>query len=105
MTAEKAYQSISDFGEDFASLRDDIAKLTATVTDLVRNQAASAASTVVGAVDHARQKVSDTADDAQNRVKSAAGEFEASIERNPLTAVVVALVAGFVVGLFTRAAR
>jgi ElaB/YqjD/DUF883 family membrane-anchored ribosome-binding protein len=105
MTTEKSHQSIGDFGDDFVSLRDDIAKLTATVTELARSQAASATSTVVGAVDQARQKVSDTADDAQNRVKWAAGELEASNERNPLTAVVVALVAGFVVGLFTRAAR
>jgi ElaB/YqjD/DUF883 family membrane-anchored ribosome-binding protein len=105
MTSEKAYEGIGDLGEDFASLRDDIAKLTASVTDLVRNQASSAASTMAGAVDQARQTVSDTAVDAQNRVKSAAGEFEASIERNPLTAVMVALLAGIVVGVFTSTRR
>lgn len=105
MTTEKAYQSLSDLGDDVAALRDDIGKLTASVTELVRNQASSAVSTVAGAVDQARQKVNETAGGAQDRVKSAAGELEASIERNPLAAVMVALVAGLIVGLFTRVAR
>jgi ElaB/YqjD/DUF883 family membrane-anchored ribosome-binding protein len=105
MTTEKAYQSISDFGEDLAALRADIAKLTTSVAELAKGQASSAASSMVDAIDQARQKVSDTAGDAQSRMKSAAGDLEASIERNPLTAVMIALVAGLVVGLFTRAAR
>lgn len=105
MTTEKAYQNMSDLGEDLTSLRNDVAKLSTSVAELVRDQASSAASTFVGAVDQARQKVSETAGDAQVRMRSTAGDLEATIERNPLTAIMVALVTGLILGLFTRATK
>jgi ElaB/YqjD/DUF883 family membrane-anchored ribosome-binding protein len=105
MTTEKAYENINDLSDDFAAVRNEIAKLTTIVTDLVKGQASSAASTVVDTVDQARQKVAETASDAQYRLKSATGDIEASIERNPVTAVMIALVAGVFVGLLTRSAK
>jgi ElaB/YqjD/DUF883 family membrane-anchored ribosome-binding protein len=101
----EARNDTNDLMADYTALREDISKLTATVTELVRNQAASAADNVSGAVDQARQKVADTANRAQERMSSAASELEASIERNPITAVVIALAAGLIVGLFTRAGK
>jgi ElaB/YqjD/DUF883 family membrane-anchored ribosome-binding protein len=54
------------------------------------------------AVGSARTQFSDSAASAQERVQSAQADLESSIERNPMTAVFVALGIGFVIGLMTR---
>ena len=57
-----------DLGENFAALRDDVAKLTISVTDLVRSQASTTTGTVMEAVKGAGQKLSDSTTEAQNRL-------------------------------------
>ena len=91
-----------DFSEDLAALRDDVAKLSSTISQFVRSQSATTADTVFDAVDTARQKFSETASKAQDRVAGASSDIEETIERNPLVAVLVALVAGILVGLLSR---
>ncbi len=95
-------EATQDFTADLAALREDITKLTMSVTDLVRSQATSTADTMLGAVDTARRKMSDTATDAQDRVTAFSSELEATIERNPLTAIGVAVGAGILIGLLSR---
>ena len=99
---EATEAATQDLAADLAALRADIAKLTATVTNLVKAETASATDSVFGAVDNARQKLSDGAADAKDRLSGATSELEASIERNPLIAVLIALAAGLVVGLLSR---
>jgi ElaB/YqjD/DUF883 family membrane-anchored ribosome-binding protein len=60
-------EASQDFAADFASLRDDITKLTSSVSELVRAQVSATASTVMDTVDGARQKLSDSTTEAQNR--------------------------------------
>lgn len=105
MITDKFDQETRDFSEDLVALRDDMAKLTTSVAELLRNQASTAASSVGSAIDQARQRVTETADDAQARMRSATSDLETTIERNPLTAILVALVAGLMVGLFTRSSK
>lgn len=105
MTTDKIYQGVGDVSADLAALREDIAKLTGAVGDLVRGQASSAAGTVAGAVDQARQSVTETAGDVQARMSSSARDIEGMIERNPMTAIMVALVGGLIIGLFTRTTK
>lgn len=95
----------SRFDSDLKALRDDISSLTASVGDLVKSQASTARSTVLGVMDDARGKVTDTAYDARDRVASAASDLETTIERNPLLAVTAALVAGLFVGVLSRPRR
>jgi hypothetical protein len=45
-----------DFSADLAALRDDVAKLTSSVSDFIHSHTAATTSTVVDAVDNARQK-------------------------------------------------
>jgi ElaB/YqjD/DUF883 family membrane-anchored ribosome-binding protein len=93
MASIKPVEEVSqDFAADLAALRDDVAKLTSSVSEFIRSQTAGTTSTVLGAVDNARQKISDTASKAQDRVAGARTEFETTIERNPLMAVLVAMV-------------
>jgi len=47
--------------------------------------------TVVDAVANARQKISDTASKAQDRVARTGTDLETTIERNPLVAVLIAM--------------
>jgi len=94
-------EATQDFTADLAALRDDVAKLSSSISDLIRSQTAATTNTVADAVDNARQKISDTASKTQDRVAGASTDLEAAIERNPLSAVFIALVAGIFVGLLT----
>ncbi len=98
-------EATQDFTADLAALRDDITKLTLSVTDLVRSQATSTADTMLSAVDTARRRVSDSAIDAQDRVTALTSDLETAIERNPLTAIGVAVGAGILIGLLSRPRR
>jgi len=87
---------------DYDALRTDIAKLSETVTQLVAKQADLAGGRVADAVDNAKAALADSAGKAQDRVKSAGAELEASIERNPYSAVLIALGIGVALGLMNR---
>ena len=89
-----------DFAADFAALRDDVTKLTASVSEFIRTHTAATTNSVFDAVDNARQRVSDTAGKAQDRVAGASRDLETTIEHNPLAAVLIAMVAGLFIGLF-----
>ncbi|MFZ0509314.1 MAG: hypothetical protein WBE85_13230 [Methylocella sp.] len=89
-----------DFAADLAALRDDVAKLTSSVSEFIRTQTAATTNTVFDAVDNTRQKISDTASKAQDRVAGASRDLETTIEQNPLVAVLIAMVAGLFIGIF-----
>jgi ElaB/YqjD/DUF883 family membrane-anchored ribosome-binding protein len=91
-----------DLVADLASLRADIAKLSTTMTEILHDRVASTEESVRAAAQDMRHAVSASATDAEVHVKSASAELEATIERNPITAVLVALFAGLVLGLWSR---
>ena len=91
-----------DLTADLAALRHDVARLTETMSELVQHQTQAAGHRVSEAVGDARDKIASTAADAQNRVRVASGEIEASIEHNPLTAVGIAFGIGMLLGVMTR---
>lgn len=95
-------EASQDFTADLAALRDDVTKLTLSVSEFVRTQTAATTSTVFDAVDNARKKISDTASTAQDRVAGASTDLEETIERNPLLAVLIAMVVGIFVGFLSR---
>jgi len=69
-----------DFAADLAALRKEVAHLAETLGKLVQHQ-------------------------TTDRVHAATGEIEASIRRNPLTAISVAFGIGIVVGMLNRSRR
>jgi ElaB/YqjD/DUF883 family membrane-anchored ribosome-binding protein len=95
-------EASQEFTADLAALRDDVTKLTSSVSEFIRTQTAATTNTVFDAVDNARQKISDTASKAQDRVTGASTDLATTIERNPLAAVLMAIVAGILVGLLSR---
>ena len=95
-------EASQDFTADLASLRDDVAKLSSSLSEFIRTHSAATTTTVSDVVDNARQKISDTASKAQDRVTGASTDLATTIERNPLAAVLIAMVAGILVGLLSR---
>ena len=90
---------------DLKALRDDISKLTSSVSDLMKSQTASATSAVMGVMGDAKDQLTDHATDARERVSAATADLEAVIERNPLIAIVAALIAGLFMGILSRPRR
>ena len=107
---EEAFQ---DLAADLAALRDDVAKLSTSISDFIRAQTEATANTVLGAVDSTRQKISDVAGKAQDRMVNVASkaqdrmagvgmDIESTIERNPLASALIAFMAGMVAGMLSR---
>ncbi|HEX3496426.1 MAG TPA: hypothetical protein VHT02_04500 [Methylocella sp.] len=94
-----------DFAADLAALRDDVTKLTSSMSEFIRSQTAATKNTAFDAVDNARQKISDTAGKAQDRVAGASADLGKTIEQNPLMAVLIALMAGVLVGMLSRTGK
>ena len=95
--------------EQLRALRSDLAQISTTVTQLVQSQGGSLREAAASAVGVARERVTGIADQgrqfadqAQTQMAAMAREIESQIERNPMTAVLVALGIGFAVGLMSR---
>lgn len=94
-----------DFADDLVKLREDIARLAATVSELAGSQASAAKSTVMDTVDTAKQKISEGAADMQSRARGMSSDIGAAIESNPFVAVLTALCAGLLIGMMSGARR
>ncbi len=135
MSDRRFEQAKQDFAADLTALRDDIAKLSGAVSDIMRDRADEAAGQassffnrtrdraadratrardqfssrasdlrddLLNRASDARGRVADRASDMQDRLGTLGSDLEDRIERNPLTAVVVAAVAGLLMGLLSR---
>ena len=95
-------EASQEFTADLAALRDDVTKLTSSVSEFIRTQTAATTNTVFDAVDNAQQKISDTAGKAQDSVARASTDLKTTIEHKPMVAALIAMVAGILVGLLSR---
>jgi ElaB/YqjD/DUF883 family membrane-anchored ribosome-binding protein len=97
MSNKTGEPTAADLTADLAALRADITRLSDTIAGLVRTQADHA-----GAVGDARDQLSRAAADAQDSALGAAADLERRIERNPLTAVLIAAGLGIMLGMMSR---
>jgi ElaB/YqjD/DUF883 family membrane-anchored ribosome-binding protein len=126
-SGKPAEPNTSQINADLAALREDFAKLSSSVADLVKLQATQASAAMRGAVGDARERLASTAADtkeklagraadaqdrimgkaadAQDRFMAATADLEATIERNPLVAVLIALFIGLLMGTLSRSRR
>jgi ElaB/YqjD/DUF883 family membrane-anchored ribosome-binding protein len=95
--------TLEDTTAYLAALRQDIARLSESVSALLQNPAPGVAQHVSDAVEDAKAKFSSTAADVKSRVNVAGGEIEAGIERHPLTAMLISFGVGMALGVMTRA--
>ncbi|MGO8916201.1 MAG: hypothetical protein ACLQJR_09860 [Stellaceae bacterium] len=99
---KNAEGAAGDFAVDLAALRQDVAHMAETMSKLVQHQTQAAGLRVSDVVGDAKSKIATTAAEAQHRVRTASGDIEAGIQRNPLAAVLIALGVGLALGLLTR---
>jgi ElaB/YqjD/DUF883 family membrane-anchored ribosome-binding protein len=110
---DRTFEKVArDLSSDFSSLREDIRRLTNVVSDLASDQIEGTRGSVMGTMDTARDRLSKTANrfasnasDATDKVRGAGAEIEARIERNPMTAVMIAIVGGLLIGAMSRSRR
>lgn len=95
-------QARRDLTADLRVLREDISKLSASVLELVQNQAATAKQQVLGAMDEARHRFASETADARDRLGALTADLESTIERSPFTAVFAGAIAGFLIGILVR---
>lgn len=102
----KEGKSLQNLAADFAALRDDFAKLSGSVRELLQTQASSTTHHVIDAVDDARRTLTDemagAKDRLETRLSTVTTDLESAIEHNPLVAVMIGAAVGFVVGLVSR---
>jgi ElaB/YqjD/DUF883 family membrane-anchored ribosome-binding protein len=98
-SAKMAAKETSDSGSipDLSQLRDDIAKLTKTVSDLAQKQVVSSRDQVAGIVAAAGDGLSQSAAVAQDRFAAVESDVEARIKKNPWGAVAVAGLIGLLI--------
>jgi ElaB/YqjD/DUF883 family membrane-anchored ribosome-binding protein len=99
-SAKDAAKDMADSGSmpDLSRLRDDIAKLTQTVSELAQKQVASSRDQVAGVVGAAGDSLSQSAAVAQDKFAAVEGDVEARIKKNPWGAVAVAGLIGLLIG-------
>jgi ElaB/YqjD/DUF883 family membrane-anchored ribosome-binding protein len=95
-------ESAADIGADLKALREDVASLIQTLKETGTQQAGNMAAGLRDAVDSVGESVRMTAGQARERGEAVARDMEAMIGRNPLTAVLVALGLGYLLGIITR---
>lgn len=104
---------MAELSSDLAALRADVARLTETMTSIAQNQAGSTSQALSETMEKARVVLSeatetltqtgrDLASEATGRIRTMGTEMGASIERNPLTAVMIAAALGLVIGMLGR---
>jgi ElaB/YqjD/DUF883 family membrane-anchored ribosome-binding protein len=99
-SAKDAAKEIPDSGSipDLSQLRDDITRLTQTVSDLAQKQVASSRDRVAGVVAAAGDSLSQSAAVAQDNFAAVESEVEERIKKNPWGAVAVAGPIGLLIG-------
>jgi ElaB/YqjD/DUF883 family membrane-anchored ribosome-binding protein len=102
MTDKAGDAAAPDLTAELAALRADIARLSDTMAGLMRGQVDAAGAAVKGAVGDARSQISQAACHAQESAFGAAADIERRIERNPLTAVLIAVGIGMALGMMTK---
>lgn len=88
--------------EQLEVLRRDVSTLVDTLGDLVGNTAREGRATVERKADEYIRRGRRQADEAVSQARAWEEELETQIGRNPLTAILVALGLGFLIGLISR---
>jgi ElaB/YqjD/DUF883 family membrane-anchored ribosome-binding protein len=105
MASNPTDNAVAAVADDFKALRDDVAKLNSAVAQLLRQQTGAAGDHVRGAIEDATDQIASSAGALKVRAQAATSELEATVTRNPMSAVLVSLIAGLLLGLWSRQSR
>jgi ElaB/YqjD/DUF883 family membrane-anchored ribosome-binding protein len=104
--------SAPDLSSDLAQLRADFARLSDSVTDLMKGQVNVATKAVKDNVTNAGSAITNTVNDvgastlnfansAQDSMRSASNDLQATVKQNPVAAALLAAGLGLVLGMVT----
>jgi ElaB/YqjD/DUF883 family membrane-anchored ribosome-binding protein len=94
--------NVESVAADFTALRRDIAHLIETLSGILDQQAQASGARVSDAVEGVKDKIAHAAGDARKSAEAAGDEITGYIDRNPLTAILIAIGLGLFVGVITR---
>lgn len=94
-----------DVSEEIASLRKELSSLQSSIADMAKEGVAKAADRMQSAKADAQQKFADVSAQAHDKLSVCGSNFEDTIERNPFTSVLVALLVGIFLGAIGRGHR
>ena len=92
----------NDVIEGFEALRKDVAKLVEAMSQLTQRNVQAAEGHVADILDDTKNKVASAAAGAKTHALAATNEIEAGIERNPMTALLIAFGVGLAVAVVSR---
>ena len=92
----------ADLEEEVSRLREDIAALADTLKGIVGAEAKSAADALRERADRVAANAHLAADRAQASAREGYDALQTTVEKNPLTALLLALGLGFIVGIISR---
>jgi len=95
----------TDILAGFEALRQDVAGLVAAMAEVARKEVGAAGARAEDMVEDAKKTAVQTGADINRRLTSVALEIEATIERNPLTAMLIAFGVGLAVAAIRRPNR
>lgn len=109
MASESARRGQSDVAADaealqsqIEALKGDIAGISATLADLVKSGIREGRAKAEKTAEHYKKQGMEQADAAIDGARAYGEALEGQIERNPFSAVLVALGLGFLIGLMSR---
>jgi len=120
MSATKTSSKSDDVSDSFDRLMDQLGKLRTDLSDiqgaakdLAKAGASEGRDRLQAEIDEMTRRISELSSDLEARGQNAArkagetasalsGEFESSINRNPIAAVLIAVGLGFLIGMATR---
>jgi len=94
--AKEAFENVTS--KELNDLRADVTRLGQTLADLIAKQAQSARAQMKDAFGTASENISETAALARDRAESLEADVEARIQKNPWSAVAIALGVGILIG-------
>jgi ElaB/YqjD/DUF883 family membrane-anchored ribosome-binding protein len=92
----------TDVGTDLSAIRDDLAKLAETVATLLKQQGQAFAKDAAGTVAQTGETISAAVAGIKPGLKHAGASIAGDIERNPVTATMIAFGAGMALALLLR---
>jgi len=101
-TQKKAEALGGDLNREFETLKADVAELSSRISDLLRTGAREGRDVFNERADHYRREGKRQADAALAEAQQLSDDFSQSISRNPLTAVLIAVGLGFLIGAISR---
>lgn len=87
---------------DIEALRADVANLAETLKDIVERERASIRAQIHAAADKVSAQGEQLAHAAGEQISATTRQLEASIVRNPIQAILIALGLGFAIGILRR---